>query len=125
MSSSYTGAIAGLGGGGILTLVMIVVGDVVTLKERGTLSMSSFEKNMAMPVSNRESDLPQVNIKAFWVPLLPLRILSDRLWVGYSQKRRAVSRPVSRNCRLRLRPDNIDQSTGRWCFVNQFLVILF
>jgi MFS family permease len=29
------GAISGLGGGGILTLVMIVVSDVVTLKERG------------------------------------------------------------------------------------------
>ncbi|KAH8084733.1 efflux pump antibiotic resistance protein [Filobasidium floriforme] len=28
-------ALAGLGGGGILTLVMIVVGDVVTLRERG------------------------------------------------------------------------------------------
>ena len=33
------GAIAGLGGGGILTLVMIVVGDVVTLKERGMSSL--------------------------------------------------------------------------------------
>ena len=30
-----TGAIAGVGGGGVLTLSMIVISDVVSLKERG------------------------------------------------------------------------------------------
>lgn len=36
ISSVNTGALAGVGGGGILTLVMIVTSDVVSLDKRGT-----------------------------------------------------------------------------------------
>lgn len=35
LRTDFTGALAGIGGGGIITTVTIVVSDVVTLKERG------------------------------------------------------------------------------------------
>lgn len=35
-NTNYVGAISGIGGGGILTSVMITVSDVVSLEKRGT-----------------------------------------------------------------------------------------